>query len=234
MTEETQEDVAVETPVVEAAEEVEEQKPAAKSADYNWQQANSVMAAQKSEIEALKAHMAHLAATANKPQQPVEKDEFEGLDGSEVITLDQARRLAETMATKKAKVAAKEIVEEYMQQHTVQNDEQRMRTQHDDYDYVVENFAVPLIKNDPALAHQIKMSKNPAQTAYRLGKLSDQYEEQMKQQKVSPKAEKIMKNMARPVSGNAIGSPLKAQADDFSKMSQQEIWQMSQKYAKGA
>jgi len=145
----------------------------------------------------------------------------------------QARQMAEKLAEKKAKQAAMQMMQQYAQQQNIAQDENRARSKYDDYDYVIENFAVPLIKNDPALAHKIQMSKNPAETAYRLGKLSDDYDASLQKQEVSPKAEKILKNSQRPVSSNAVGTPLKNQADNFSKMSKQDIWQMSERYAKG-
>lgn len=232
MTEETiTDEQAVETPVEAAEEQKATQEPVEeqKSADYNWRQANTVMKAQQSEIEALKAHLAALAAQ-KPPAQEEEPDELDKLDADDVITVKHARALA----SKQAKMAAKEIVEQHMAQYTLTNDEQRMREKNDDYDYVLENFAIPLIKNDPALAYQVKNSKNPAETAYRLGKLSDSYQEQTTKQATSPKATKIMKNMSRPVNSNAVTSSLKTQADEFSKMTPQQIWEASQKYARGA
>jgi hypothetical protein len=230
MTEETQlEEQPVEAQATPEPEEQQSHEEQPKSADYNWQQARSVMEAQKAQIDALNAQMALMAA--QKQPAPVDvPDELDQLNPDDVLTVAQARALA----TKQAKAAAKEIVEQHMAQHTLVNDEQRMRDKCDDYDYVLENFALPLIKNDPAMAHLVKTSKNPAETAYKLGKLSDQYTEQTTKQAVSPKAQKIMKNMSRPVNGNAVGSPLKSQADEFSKMSSQQVWEMSQKYARGA
>ena len=87
--------------------------------------------------------------------------------------------MAEKTAAKQAEVMAKKYVQEYAQQQTLANDEQRARDKYDDYDYVLETYAIPLIKNDPALAYKIQSSKNPAMTAYKLGKLSDDYEESM-------------------------------------------------------
>ena len=97
----------------------------------------------------------------------------------------------------------------------------------------MEHFALPMIKNDPALAYKIQQSKNPAETAYKLGKLSDGYEETMTKAATSPKAEKILKNSQRPTSSNAAGS-LKTQADKYSNMSPADIWAESQKYARRA
>jgi hypothetical protein len=97
----------------------------------------------------------------------------------------------------------------------------------------MQTYVLPMIKNDPVLAYKIQHSKDPAATAYKLGKLSDDYEENMAEKTVSPKAEKILKNSQRPTSSNAAGS-LKTQADKYANMSQAEIWAESQKYARKA
>lgn len=234
MTEETVE-VAQEEPVVaqQDVEQVEEretpQEPRNNQAE-NWKQANEVLRLQKQRITELEARL-------NQPQpiqEVVEKDELDSMDPDDLITAGKAREMVRKMASREAQEAAKKIVQEYAQNQTLANDESRMRSKHDDYDYVVENYALPAIKNDPALAYKIQQSKNPAETAYKLGKLSDNYQEVAMKQETSPKAEKILKNASRPLSSSAAGSSLKNQADSFSKMSQSEIWAQSQKYAKGA
>ena len=218
-------------PVVEAEAKSEEvsQEATKRDAEHNWKQANEVLRLQKQRIEELEARMSQMA----KPPEP-EKDEFDSLDPEEYLTVSAARKMAERLAEKKAEGAAKKYVQEFVQQQTIQNDESRMRSKYEDYDYVIENFALPQIKNDPALAHKVQSSKNPAEIAYKLGKLSESYEESNMKQPTSPRAEKILKNSNRPLSGNAVGNPLKTQADQFSKMKPNEVWEMSQKYARGA
>lgn len=238
MTEETQvQEVAQEAqenpsqPVIEAeAKQSEAPKEAPKSdVEHNWRQAQEVLRLQKQRIEELEAKMSQM----EKPPEP-EKDEFADLDPEEYLTVNQARKMAEKLAEKKAEVAAKKIVQEYAQQQNLQNSESHCRSKYEDYDYVIENYALPLLKNDPALAYKVQTSKNPAETAYKLGKLSDSYEEGSMKQQTSPKAEKILKNTSRPVSGNSVGNPLKTQADQFTKYKPSEIWEMSQKFARGA
>lgn len=210
---------------VKAAQEL----PKPKSAERNWEATREVLELQKQRIRDLEAKVAQQAPPAIE-----EKDEFDSMDPNDSITVEQARKLVEKRAEKKAEQAAKKIVQEFAQSQQIALDEERSRNKYEDYDYVVKNFAVPLIQNDPALAYQIRMSKNPAETAYKIGKLSDQYEESMNEQKTSPKAEKIMKNASRPVSSNAVGSSLKSKAEDYSKLSPSQVWQMSQEYARKA
>jgi hypothetical protein len=197
----------------------------------NWRQANEVMRLQKQRIEELeKSHQQYAQRQAPVAEEP---DEFANEDPDNYITVDKARKMAEKAAEKKAKAYAQQAVQEYAQQQTVAMSEDKARTKYDDYDYVMENFAIPMIKNDPALAYKIQQSKNPAETAYKLGKLSDSYEDTMTKAAPSQKAEKILKNSQRPTSSNAAGS-LKTQADKYSNMSQAEIWAESQKYARRA
>lgn len=216
-----------------ATESVPEPQAPRRDADRNWENVHQLLGQQKAELESLRAEL----QKKNAPLEVPEKDELADLDPNDYIPVAKAQKWAQSMkesAKKEAREAAKQAAEEVARQHAVAFDEQRTKAAHDDYDYVVENFAIPLIKNDPALAHKVMMSKSPAETAYKLGKLADAYEEQMTQQKPSPKAEKILKNSQRPTSSNAVSSSLKSQADKFSKMTPAEIWSESQKYARSA
>lgn len=234
---EVQEEIPVEeTQTQEVVESQQEEAPPTRDVDKNWEQVHQVLKLQKQKIEELESRLAQPPAKLEE-QEP---DEFAELDPEDYLTVDKAKKLAEKMAEKKAKEAARQIVEEYARQQSLSSDEQRMRTKYDDYDYVIENYAIPLIKNDPALAYRIQQSKNPAETAYKLGKLSDSYEETTMKQQTSPKAEKIIKNSSRPVSSNAAGSSLKSQADQFSKLDPRNpqdaarIYEQAQRYARGA
>ena len=201
---------------------------------FHWEQARQALQLQKRQIEELKAQL----ETKNqvKVEQPEEVDEFADLDPEDYLTVKKAKDMATKLAAKEAAKTAKQIVSEYVQQQNVVQDEARVRSKYEDFDYVIENFAIPMIKNDPALAHKIQNSKNPAEVAYKLAKVSEEYEVEMskQQQPTSPKAEKILKNTQRPLSSAAASTSLKSQADNFSKMTREEIWSLSQKYAKQA
>ncbi len=197
------------------------------STTQNWELARQALAQQKAEIEQLKSML------NQKPPEP-EVDPFDGLDPEDYLTVEEARKRFEPTIAKKAKEAASELLQQYSFQQKIQADEQRLRSKNEDYDFVVENFSIPLLKNNPALAMQVQNSKNPAETAYLLGKLSDGYMEMSNKQQPSNKAEKILKNSQRPISAASVSTPLKSQADYFSKRSKADIWQESQKYARGA
>lgn len=197
--------------------------------DHNWRQAQEVMSMQKREIEALKQQMQQIASQP-KVEEP---DEFESLDPDDYVPMGKAREMAKKYAAREARQETKKILDEYAKAQRIEQDEIKARSKYEDYDYVIENYALPMIKNDPALAYQVQMSKNPAQTAYNLGRLSDQFEDR-NVKTTSPKAEKILKNSARPVSSHSSTAPLQQQSNEFSKMSQADIWAQSQAYARRA
>lgn len=228
---EENEEVKIEEPV-EAAPEVQEQEheAAVNNVDHNWRQAQEVMSLQKREIEALKEQIQKIATAPPVVEEP---DEFETADPDDYVTMGKAREMAKKMAAREAKAEAKKLMDDYLQKQNIVSDEVRMRSKHEDYDYVIEHYALPMIKNDPALAYQVQMSKNPAETAYKLGRLSDKFEESNAKQ-TSPKAEKILKNSSRPVSSHSSTASLKQQVDAYSKMSPAEIWAQSQAYARQA
>lgn len=213
--------------VIESKPEPQETKPDPQQ--INWERANEVLKFQKMRIEELEQKL-NTAPVQHVQEEP---DEFDSLPEDDYLTVQQARKLASRMAEKTARKAVQESLAEYDGKKRVADDETRCQSKYEDYNYVMENFALPMIKNDPALAYKIQQSKNPAETAYRLGKLSDNYEETMTKGAPSPKAEKILKNTQRPTSTNAAGS-LKSQADQYSKMTKEQIWEESQKYARRA
>jgi len=226
------EEEKIEQPVQEETvqEEVKQDvKPAESPENIHWKQAREVMQSQKAEIEALRRQMEDLA----KVKAPPEPDEFADFDPNDQITFAQATKLAEKKAKEAANVSRQHIEQQMQIERKVHNAEAEARAKFSDYDYIVNNFTIPQVQKDPALAHKIAQSSNPALTAYKLGKLSDEYEAQNVQQKVDPKAAKIMKNSDRPTSSHAAGAPLKSQVGDVSKMSSAQIWEMSQKYARG-
>jgi hypothetical protein len=195
----------------------------------HWKQAREVMQSQKAEIEALRRQMEDFA----KVKAPPEPDEFADLDPNDQITLAQAQRLAERKAKQAAESSVKQLEHQMDLQRKVASAETQARTKHSDYDYIINTYTLPQLQKDPALAHKIATSSNPALTAYKIGKLSDEYEEATTQQKIDPKAEKILKNSSRPVSSHSAPVPLKSQVQDVSKMSQSQVWEMSQRYARG-
>lgn len=211
-----------ETPPQEAPKPVQD-----KSEEINWARARNVLKAQAAEIEELKR-------TVEKSKK-IEPDDFEGIDKDDYITLEQAQRLAEKKAESKAKEIAQNIVEERLRVVEGERLEEKTRSKFTDYDYVIDNFAIPLIENNPALAQAIKSSPNWAEMAYRYAKSSPEYEAEMAKRQTNTKAvEKVTKNTERPLSANATGSSLKEAVESFSQMSPEDVWRTSRQYARRA
>jgi hypothetical protein len=207
-------------------EEVAQEQEAPKNdVQINWERANDLLKHNQQRIEELERQL------QQKNQPAEEADEFESLDPEDLTTNDKAKKL-----NRRIKDLEKTLKEQIQrnEQERIAHLESLARSKYDDYDYVVNNYAIPLIKNDPALAYKIQNSKNPVETAYKLGKLSDEFEETTVKQPINPKAEKILKNTSRPQSVHAVPESLKTQADKYSNMSPREIWEESQKYAKRA
>lgn len=197
------------------AQQVEEPKPV----DHNWEQARQLMQMQKARIEELERRHA----------PTVEKDELEDMDPEDYVTVAKANKLAE----KKAREVAMQAVQQYSREQNITSDEARMRKEEQDYDYVIENFAAQLFRDQPALAYHVQQSRNPAETAYLLAKTSSNYKAYMAKQNGTSKADKIKQNASRPATGSALG-PTKVTSDPTGGKSKDEIWKEAQEYARKA
>lgn len=197
--------------------------------DRNWSQARAVMSAQQTKIQELESKLSQLA----EQKQEIE----EKLDPDDYATIQHVDKLAERKVSKKAAELQRKIedLEKKLYEADQTKLENEMRSKYEDYDYVIENFAVPMIQKNKALAEALRASQDPYATAYRLAKASEEYEKEMtKQEKPNPKAEKIIKNTNRPLSAQAAGGSLKSQSDYFSNLTPAQVWEASQKYAKRA
>jgi len=193
-----------------------------KRQDTNWREVRAMMAAQKAEIDRLKA------------ERETEKDaeEFKDLAPDDYITVAKAQKLVEKRAERKAQEIASRVVEERFRQHEHNSMEERMRSSAQDYDYVVENYIEPMLANNRALVEALKASPNPYQMAYNMAKASEEYQRDQSKQTVSPKAEKILKNSERPLPASASGSSFKTETDKYANMSKEDVWKMSQEFSR--
>ena len=228
--EETQTEALVQQEV--STEQVTEQAapqeaPKKVSQEHNWNQARAVMGTQAQKIQELEEKLDDM----QKQPEPEEK-----YDPEDLATNKHVERVAERKISSKTKELQTQIEKLQKQLHDKEQVtlESEARTKHQDYDYVIEQFAVPMIQKDPSLAMAIKSAANPYAMAYRLAKASEEYEGEMKQQKPSAKAEKIIKNSERPLSSNAVPASLKGQADYFTNLTPDQVWQKSQEFARRA
>lgn len=213
------------------SQQSEEHKNTDTGVEKNWIQARRVMKSQQSEIETLKQQV-------NKMNTVPEKDEFADIDKDDYVTFAQAQRLAEKKAIKEAGRIASKIVDEKMRLINGKDQEKETRAKYQDYDYVIDNFAIPMIENNPALAESLKVMPDFAETAYKLAKASKEYENDMQtrqKKETSKAADKVIDNTHKPVSINAASSSsLSSSVSQFASMSTEEVWKLSKEYARRA
>lgn len=203
--------------------EVETPQQTQADQDHNWKQARQVMGAQAKEINELKEALAAMRERKAEVEEQYDPDDYATYTGVEKKVTKYTKDL-------QGKI---EQLEKKLHQTEQEKLESTMRTRYDDYDYVIEKFAIPMIEKDQSLAASLKASSNPYKLAYRLAKSSDEYEA-AQSKKSSKLAEKAEKNASRPLSANADGGSLKDKALQFTNMSAADIWKMSQSYARNA
>jgi len=206
------EEVAQETSQAEPTAQAEApEQPSSNDADKNWVQVRQALKEQQNRIAQLQSRL---------EQQNAPKDELAELNDDDVVTVAQAKKLAE----RHARESALKIVKE----HEKSSQEKEVMARFSDYKEVIETYLKPQIEENPDLLKAIYETKNPFLTAYQMAKAS------APEQTVSnpKKAERIMKNASRPLSA-AAAPGLQGEAATFAQMKPEEIWKMSQSFAKG-
>lgn len=165
--------------------------PKRNDAEYNWNEARRKM----QELERITQEQQ--AMIQKLTQEPEEDDELENLTNDDLLTVAQARKLAER--------EAKKIAEQVVRQRENATMEDRLMSKYPDYTQVVSNEAIENLKtNEPELALSLHALANDpyaqAVAAYKLlKKLNQSGEQPMPQEK-----KKAMENMKKPVSVNAV------------------------------
>lgn len=219
MTEEAEnQDVKEEQEVVAPVEATEEQsqvesaksEPAVGSKEYNWRKMEQRIGTLESERQRLENEL-HKKANVTE-QQAV--DELASLQPDDLISYGQVDKLAEKKA--------REIVKEEMVAAQKAAMPEQTKAKYGDYDQVVTTENVEkLVQEDPDLEHDIKVSKNPYDRAYKAIKQSDFYRKMSENQANS---ERIKANSEKPISSNTVGKqgPL-SQANAFATWSQEDL-----------
>jgi len=115
-------------------------------------------------------------------------------------------------------------VQQQMQQMRGQMDEELTKTQHPDFEDVIDQLVVPLIRANPKLMDEINQQPRPALYAYKLGCMTPEYIAYQQKTATEKVTSKIEKNLSKPKTlGNAGSTNAKHNADDFSKMSSEEF-----------
>lgn len=200
-----------------------EQKAQDNSSEQNWARVRAVLNAQKSKIDELERQV----QVSNKKPEP---DEFGDVDGDDYATVNMIKKPSKKVKELETRV---EQLQQKLQVNEASRQEENMRSKNDDYDYVIENFGIPLIEKTPALKQTLVTCPNWAEMAYNMAKATPEYKKAQSQDN-SKKVEKVIKNTERPMSANAAGASLKSQAEVFANLSPSDVWKKSQEYARRA
>lgn len=228
MQSEDQEEVYVEEPQEQNESQGEEK--AQNSAEYNWRELRSVAQTQKMEIESQKSEIETLKTRLEEINKPKEVDEWEGYDPDDYAKVEHVKKSTSEMKQLKKQLAS---MQQKLQITEAERKENEARSKFDDYDYVIDNFGIPMIKKNPALGQALKALPNWAEMAYEMAKATPEYKA-AQSNVTAPKAEKVIKNTERPTSINAAPASVKKQVDVFSSLSPSEVWKKSQEFARRA
>ena len=193
--------------------------------DQNWARVRAVLQSQKDKIDQLE----RLVQEGRIPHEP---DELESADGADFATIDMVKK-----PSKKVKNLEKQVDElkHKLQLNEASRQEELMRSSTDDYDYVIENFGIPLIEKNPALKQTLLQVPNWAEMAYNMAKATPEYKKsQSNSRNNAKKVDRVVKNTERPTSANAAGTSLKSQAEVFANLEPSEVWKKSQEFARRA
>ena len=152
-------------------------------------------------------------------QQPPKKGALDDLSDSDLMTVENFRQ------------AQKEQQQRYNEELTAlryENLENRARLQHSDYNEVMEQYSIPLLRNNRDFARAFQAAENPAEFAYTLGKMQMTSQPEPPQQQVNQHAERIVENARKPstLSSARGGQPTLSKADYYAQMSDKDFADM--------
>ena len=152
----------------------------------------------------------HLALSQVKQSQPTQKkDDFEGLDDGDVMTVGEFKKLSSGMANKF--------------QMTIE--ELKMAQKHPDYQEVITKYLPDVLKKNPGLQSTLQKTQD-YELAYYLAKNSDEFRGENKRTKKSADAQRIVENSQRAGTLSSMGStsPV-SQAKKYKDMSDSDFMQ---------
>jgi hypothetical protein len=144
-----------------------------------------------------------------EPQQP-------DYDPEEIPTFQAVEKVMEK------KLSA---VQNQYRQMMVNQMEEQAKSRYADYDVVLNEYTQDILRGNPDLYNVIMNSKNPAETAYALGKTHPKYTQQIQQQTARQIVQKIDSNVNAPATLGGVGgvSSQRDQAGFWKSASKQEI-----------
>jgi len=217
MIEDTNQDENAEVVAPETSEN--EAVQATSSRDKNWEEVRAMLHENKLRDQQHEREKEELRRELQELRTP-QTDEVDELSNDDIITVGAAKKMFERTSAETARKVYQEMEKA--------GQEEKVRLKYPDYELVIEKYAAPAIKKTPALGRAILSAENPYLAAYEFGK--------MQKVTVDPNetAKRIEKNAEKPVSSHAATpSGALSHASSFQKMSKDEVWKLSQKYAQG-
>jgi len=161
------------------------------------------------ELRMIKDHLALNQVQQSQPQQK-QKDDFEGMDDGDVMTVGEFKKLTSGL-TNKFRMTIEEM---------------KMSQKNPDYQDVITRYLPDVLKNNPGLKNTLQKTQD-YELAYYLAKNSDTYRTENKQKKKSVDAQRIVANSSKTSSLSSMGSPSPiSQAKRYKDMSDDEFSQV--------
>jgi len=159
------------------------------------------------ELRMIKDHLALNQVKQSPPPPP--KNDFEGLEDGDVMTVGEFKKLSGNMAN----------------QFKMTIEEMKMAQKNPDYQEVITKYLPDVLKQNPGLQTTLQKT-NDYELAYYLAKNSDTYRKENKRSKKSADAQRIVENSQRAGSLSSTGStsPI-SQAKRYKDMSDAEFMQ---------
>jgi hypothetical protein len=167
----------------------------------------------REELKMIKDHLSLMESTRSRESQPPPKDDFEGMEDGDVLTLGDFKKLLSTRE----------------RQYQTSIEELRMSQKHPDYQEVLQRYLPEILKTNPSLRRSLETNPD-YELAYYLAKNSDAYKSANKKQKKHEDAERIVQNSQQAGSLSSLGatSPI-SQAKRYKDMSDDEFRSMVNK-----
>lgn len=143
----------------------------------------------ENELQMMKEHLALTKAYQSQPEQNQKKDDFDGLEDGDVMTVGEFKKLSGNMANK----------------FSMTIEELKMAQKHPDYQEVITKYLPDILKTNPGLQNTLKSSQD-YELAYYLAKNSDNYKSENKSRKKSADAQRIVENSQKAGSLSSLGS----------------------------
>ncbi len=215
------EEVATPSTEAEAPQAPRQEANLESNENANWKEAREVMRQQQSKIQELEGRINDNSKNSNE-----DFDEIDSLGADDIVTVGQARKLAEKIAQRTAREIASKNEAELRKIETY--------SKHSDFDAVVTPANIKKLEQEyPSLAEGISNSKNPYQGAYEA--INSLYKKT--QETSSEAAKKAEENLKKPQSVHSTGyQGALADASSFEKRilsaeQRSEIRKLSDKYA---